>query len=128
MTFFANKNRQAFASECLLRKKIERVGVYGKWRGFLKTILSYSRKIMFFEYQLDEEIKEIIGIGFHSIERSRLSELQCYVYMVVQEKKGEKIVVLELKVQVKELKPSLLFNWRTCYSFIQFTKRLFKCS
>lgn len=65
---------------------------------------------MFFEYQLDEEIKEVIGIGFHSIERSRLSELQCYVYMVVQEKKGEKIVVLELKVQVKELKPSLLFN------------------
>lgn len=33
---------------------------------------------MFFEYQLDEEIKEVIGIGFHSIERSRLSELQCY--------------------------------------------------
>lgn len=65
---------------------------------------------MFFEYQLDEEIKEVIGIGFHSIERRRLSELQCYVYMVVQEKKGEKIVVLELKVQVKEFKPSLLFN------------------
>lgn len=34
---------------------------------------------MFFEYQLDEEIKEEIGIGFHSIEH-------CYVYMVVQQK------------------------------------------
>lgn len=73
---------------------------------------------MFFEYQLDEEIKEEIGIGFHSIEH-------CYVYMVVQQKK--KIVVLELKVQVKELKPSWLFKC-TCYSFIQFTKKLFKSS
>lgn len=42
---------------------------------------------MFFEYQLDEEIKEEIGIGFHSIEPSTLSELQCYIYMVVQQKK-----------------------------------------
>lgn len=75
---------------------------------------------MFFEYQLDEEIKEEIGIGFHSIEPSRLSELQCYIYMVVQQKK-KKIVVLELKVQVKKFEPSLLFNC-TCYSFIQFTK------
>lgn len=36
---------------------------------------------MFFEYQLDEEIKEEIGIGFHSIE---------YVYMVVQQKERKK--------------------------------------
>lgn len=75
---------------------------------------------MFFEYQLDEEIKEEIGIGFHSIEH-------CYVYMVVQKKERKKIVVLELKVQVKEFKPSWLFNC-TCYSFIQFTKKLFKSS
>lgn len=36
-----------------------------------------------FEYQLDEEIKEEIGIGFHSIEH-------CHVYMVVQQKERKK--------------------------------------
>lgn len=38
---------------------------------------------MFFEYQLDEEKKEEIGIGFHSIEH-------CHVYMVVQQKERKK--------------------------------------
>lgn len=42
---------------------------------------------MFFEYQLDEEIKEEIGIGFHSIEH-------CYVYMVVQQKERKKSLSL----------------------------------
>lgn len=70
---------------------------------------------MFFEYQLDEEIKEEIGIG----------TLLCL--HGGPEKRKKKIVVLELKVQVKEFKPSWLFNC-TCYSFIQFTKKLFKSS
>lgn len=64
---------------------------------------------MFFEYQLDEEIKEVIGIGFHSIERSRLSELQCYVYMVVQEKKGGENRCLGAKSSSERIKTFFAF-------------------
>lgn len=70
---------------------------------------------MFFEYQLDEDWNRF------PFNRTLL----CLHGGPAKRKK--KIVVLELKVQVKEFKPSWLFNC-TCYSFIQFTKKLFKSS